>query len=148
MNDQGTPVSTPHTFPSPTIRAAIVLVVAAVLFFAVHFLDGLRSAFGGFGGTVDHWPFIYVCVPALFAVAFITRRIGRWHGLISTVLFTAFVAWVCWSAATSLAHAYQTGWQDYGAQRWLLVLRWSIVWGGLFALLFCLLPESFFRRTP
>src|SRR5688500_8891369 len=134
MNAKGTGIAMQGVSSSLTIRAAAVLVVATVLFFAVRFLDGLRSAFGGFAGTVDHWPFIYVCVPSLFAVAFITRRIGRWHGLVSTILFTGFVAWICWSAASSLAHYYQTGWHDYGAQRWLLVFRWSIIWGIGFAL--------------
>jgi hypothetical protein len=140
MNEQSLPQKAPASQPRRTLHAAVTLVVAAILFFVVRVLDGINSAFGAFAGSVDHSPFLYVSIIALFIVAFITHRIGRWHGFISTLLFTGFVAWVCWAAAADIARGYQTGWQDYAAQQWLSIQRRSLIWGLVFAVVFCILP--------
>ena len=140
MNEQSISPTAQSSPPRRALYSAITLGVAAILFFIVRVLDGINSAFGAFAGSVDHSPFLYVCVIALFIVAIITHRIGRWHGFVSTLLFTGFVAWVCWAAAADIARGYQTGWQDYAAQQWLSVLRSTLIWGVIFAVVFCILP--------
>lgn len=124
-----------------TLQAVEFLVKAAIVFFIVSWLNRLSYGFGEAAESADHSRFLYVSVVALFIVAFITRRIGRWHGFISTLLFTGFVAWICWVLAADFARGYETGWQHQVAQQWLSILRWSVIWGLVFAVGFCIFPS-------